>query len=84
MIEHTSGPWRIGIDSSSIRSEPTRELIAIVQGDWRSRRGNALVLAAAPDLVLALRGLMSAGNPGSAEHDAAVAKARAALKRCGL
>jgi hypothetical protein len=83
MIQHSNAPWSIGIDSNTIRAADG-ELLAILQGDHRTRYGNALVMYAAPDLVLALRGLITAGNPGSAQHDAAVAKARAALRKAGL
>jgi hypothetical protein len=83
MIQHSNAPWTIGIDDRTLRDE-RGHLIAILEGAPRDRRGNALVMHAAPDMVLALRGLVSAGNPGSAEHDAAVAKARAALKKAGL
>jgi uncharacterized protein YjeT (DUF2065 family) len=83
MIQHSNAPWTIGIDSATIRAADG-ELLAIIQGDHRTRYGNAKVIVAAPALVLALRGLMTAGAPGSAEHDAAVEKARAALRMAGL
>jgi hypothetical protein len=95
--KHTPGPWRVEYgESLSIRSADDSRLATM---NWlRGRHGlagrlsdeevaaNALVFAAAPDLLEALKRLLGATDAGNAEtHDlgcrCVIHEARAAISR---
>lgn len=70
MNAHTAGPWHVTTGGQQVRSETDQ--IARV---WMMRRGegvaNARLIAAAPDLLAALQGILSGAGRHTIEFDAA-------------
>src|SRR5271156_2276630 len=84
----TPGPWDIATDSYGVERIWAGEYdVACCQGDGsidkEHRTANARLIAAAPDLLEALRVLLSVTNP-HARNKAASDKAIAALAKAGV
>lgn len=84
MINHTNGPWRVAYNARVVVAGTPSTVICTVSGEESDRLGNARAIAAVPELIAALRGLMTAGYPLTPQHDAAVDIARKALQKAGL
>ena len=80
---HTSGPWHLGrrAGNPAIYSQDGAEIadvLHVTNGDWR---GNARLIAAAPDLLAALKELLAdkyLADPINADR---MAKTRAAIAK---
>ena len=84
MIQHTNGPWRVAYSSRCIVAGSSSETVAVVAGEERDRIGNARAISAVPELIAALRKMMTAGYPDTPAHTAALDNARRALQKAGL
>lgn len=85
MSAHTPGPWVA--DHDNVRTPDDGGMVAKVAGDTDSQAyANARLIAAAPDLLAALRDLVSAeGLPeGYANRAMLIDAARAALAKAGV
>jgi hypothetical protein len=84
MINHTNGPWRVAYSSRVIVALSPSMVVATIAGEEADRIGNARCIAAVPELISGLRVMLTAGIPGTPQHEAAVKVARAALAKAGL
>jgi len=80
---HTSGPWHLGrrAGNPAIYSQDGAEIadvLHVTNGDWR---GNARLLAAAPEMLAALKGLLADRYLADPINDCRMAKARAAIAK---
>lgn len=83
--KHTPGPWKVGASGNTICGmgpDPhDRFCIAELGGIYADKEHNAKLIAAAPDMAEALKGLLSIHQwPVSKEVEAA----RAALAKAGV
>ena len=87
MSKHTPGPWQVGhFDSNMICDSDGANRgcapIARVEGTAAERRANARLIAAAPELLEALRGLLDpATNEDGEWYRQAREAARAAIAK---
>lgn len=87
MAKHTPGPWTYKKDRPNREIVgPKNELIALIPR-WihsQDHEANAILLAAAPDLLEALYNLVDLADPFMTDdtQTLAMTQARAALKRC--
>ncbi len=64
MSKHTPGPWRVGLADDTVVTTQDGDEIVLVQGDygdptaWPVMEANARLIAAAPELLEALQGLL--------------------------
>jgi len=84
MIQHTNGPWRVAYNARVVVALSPSTVVATVAGEERDRIGNARAIAAVPELIAALQGLLQSGAPGSLSWSIAEPAARAALRKAGL
>ena len=77
--KHTPGPWVIGKRDHDVVMVDTASGTAIcdVYGESDDRPANARLIAAAPDLLAALKGVIAVADRNTVEFDAA----RAALAK---
>ena len=77
--QHTPGPWIHDADATgAVVYQGNSGTIANIPMDLRAFRANARLIAAAPELLVALRGLV-ATLEGMALHPSHYAAARAAI-----
>jgi hypothetical protein len=89
VTEHTPGPWDVDAELADTHGYmirgPGHDVVVVAEGI--DRLADARLIAAAPELLEALRELCSSGvaipEPGDQRGMAALAKARAALAKCG-
>lgn len=87
--KHTPGPWRVNTDTAKRRIFSDHGMVATVEGHGGINRhgtpeADSHLIAAAPDMAEALRGLLDdkyLADPINAER---MAQARAALAKAGL
>lgn len=84
MINHTSGPWRVAYNARVVVAGSPSAIVATIAGTESERLGNARAIHAVPELISAVRVLLTAGYPGTPTHDAALEVGRAALAKAGL
>ena len=72
-MNHTHGPWKMALDDS----EPNEAFVhwpygyAVVHGSRTGREANARLIAAAPDMLAALFGVVRVADRATDEFDAA-------------
>ena len=76
-MTHTPGPWEIG-GASTIRT-PCPNAIYIASVNAHNRAANARLIAAAPDLLAALKGMLDQPDTPDA-YDAMMQRAEAAIR----
>jgi hypothetical protein len=85
--KHTSGPWHLGrrAGNPAIYSQDGTEIAEILQGLTPEWRENARLIAAAPDLLAALRDCLpivdAMRRKTGGEGDTAAMNARAAIAK---
>lgn len=96
--KHTQGPWTLTADplhfhslttviggkASHQKNGPPQQMIVQVGGfaEWKEAEANARLIAAAPDLLVALQEIVAAADgAGWSQLDATLAKARAAITK---
>ena len=79
--KHTPGPWQVGhVDTQSVRADGL--LVATTACQRKEWQANTRLIAAAPELLAALEGLLSCCQSGEwADIVAAHEKALAAIKK---
>lgn len=86
MSKHTPGPWKVAKPRKSYRDGNMMygivgpECVSDYE-DWGFTEANARLIAAAPELLEALRNLVEAATHHQADARAALAKARAAIAK---
>lgn len=79
MSAHTPGPWSVGGPTEYINQVAIDPAIGVVYGAGHERAANARLIAAAPDLLKALRACVEAEQP--MQQAAATELARAAIDK---
>jgi len=89
--KHTPGPWSVGAPTGLVNQISIQPCIGVVYGAGNEIKANAALIAAAPDLLEALRGTLDFVERHSNRWDGAkgrhpmsiVTVARAALAKAG-
>lgn len=87
MSKHTPGPWRTDLYDGTLVIDPDGVPVATTTGDYESAdeyavmEADALLIAAAPDLLEALIDLAGAGAEAWGEDRPCVRIARAAIAK---
>ena len=80
---HTTSPWHLGKRSGNpaIYGKDGTEIVEILQGLTPEWRENARLIAAAPEMLAALKGLLADRYLADPINDCRMAKARAAIAK---
>lgn len=84
MTQHTPAPWKASQFGGSITGPDGKSICAIsnnIKRDQAEKLANARLIAAAPELLKALKDLLDAQPSGCVDHYAIEAKARAAVAK---
>lgn len=88
--QHTPGPWGFTLTGRIIKSDgdaPTKDIARVVEGEFNEYRANITLIAAAPDLVEALRAVMGelwSKRTGDVRKDFSLLNAHAAATKALL
>lgn len=78
-MSHTPGPWKVGGKKTISRDHPDKSMQVIVAR--ADSPDTARLIAAAPELLEAARGLLRLLNPTPGHPDETIAAARAAIAK---
>ena len=86
-MKHTPAPWRIATSGRAVLTQDGTTFIADCENPQNPNKGeqysNALLCAAAPDLLAALKALMAYGDLDGAEQVKVDHQVRAAIAKAG-